>query len=333
MDYDNSTSANRFMAQEDEQHEQVDPAGCTTTLVERATATTNVAKKPLPSFVRGQPGGLIIFFHVAKNGGTTIRRFLQGYNRVNVIWGPSTFIRNWALMRTIVEGRNNSTRARTTVVEIHMGPDTAVVELEKAIQTLRARALVNNIPFFVFSTVREPLSYAVSYYNYQNIGINPRYEHGTDSEEDFLRLSLPSPQCLFFARGELATTKDFPIFGRDLTQTECQEAYQSMTRTIDWIGTVDKIQNETLPLLAYLLEGKKRHVDTVQHNMANKEVRIELQNLTASAIAHIRNITQADLEIFQRVQQEYSLEMWTNFSNSRSSDNNRESQILETPLE
>ncbi|KAL7579055.1 hypothetical protein ACA910_019093 [Epithemia clementina (nom. ined.)] len=281
--------------------------------------------KPLPSFV--DRGGLMIFFHVAKNGGTTIREFLESYKHVQVVWKSANFIRNLSVMRTIVEGLAED-QQQTTVLEIHLGPDPTLPELEKAIHNLRERALVNKVPFFVFSTYREPLSYAISFYNYQNLGqaVNI-YEIGTNSEADFKRLSLPSPQCLFFARGETATTKQFPIFGRNFMQDdECRETYQVMTRTIDWIGTVDNLQNETLPLLAYMLEGKIRHIDFSAKNKGRRlPNKIRLENLSEPTIVHIRNKTRADLEIFLKVQSEYSLErLWTNFPLSKAQKQDEE---------
>ena len=278
--------------------------------------------RTLPSFVHR--GGLVIFFHVAKNAGTTLRRFLMqryGNDRLELHWNTN-FAGQLPLMRRIVEGLAENQR-QTLVVEIHRGSDPTLPELELVISNLRQRAQVNQVPFFVFSTYRDPLSYAVSYYNYQNMGgLHKIYKQGKNTEQDFLRLSLPSPQCLFFARGELATTKDFDIYGRNLTHEECLTTYHAMTRTIDWIGTVDKVQTETLPLLAYMMEGGGGPGSAVpitnldfahQNPTRGLDRKINIHNLSSFAIQQIQTRMQSDGEIYQRVQRDYPIHMWKNY--------------------
>ena len=266
--------------------------------------------RALPTFT--DRAGLLIFFHVAKNAGTTIRSFLQRYEPrgwVQVIW-QSNFIRNLEEMKRVVEGMGN----HTLVVEIHLGPDPSLVELETALHNLRQRANVNHVPFFVLSTVREPLSHAVSFYNYQNLKSRKNmYEQGENNEADFCRITLPNPQCLYFARGERATTKLFPLFGRNLTSSECRHAYQVMTRTVDWIGTVETLHKDTLPLLAYMMEGRvDAAVSVPLKNRNHKPNKIELRGLSRNATEHIRNKTRMDQELYERVQKDYSLDLWTN---------------------
>ncbi|KAL7573946.1 hypothetical protein ACA910_001957 [Epithemia clementina (nom. ined.)] len=307
------------------------------------STTTVKLPIPLPLFTRGS-GGLVIFFHVAKNGGTTIRKFLQIYEHVAVLWSTN-FFSQLEVLRMVVEGlhsgRNDevltswlsksaatfveSNRNKTIVLEIHTGTDTALTELETTIQHLRQRAAANHIPFFVFSMVREPMSYAVSFYNYENILVGnktKRYHQGTNKTSDFLKLALPSTQCLYFARGELATTRQFATFGRGFDhRRECrEETYPCMRRTIDWIGTLDKLQSETLPLLASMLEGQKRTTsDFVGRNKNNHYEQIRLDTLPKSVISSIRKRNQGDFDIFEQVQRDYTLDMWTNYSRSSSS--------------
>lgn len=255
-----------------------------------------VVIQPLPSFQPGE-GGLIIFFHVAKNGGTTIRKFLESYQHVQVIWKPqSSFIYHLLLMKQIVENivtpqpsndKQNTTTTTTTVVEIHLGPDLTLDEMEPALTNLRHRARVNQVPFFVFTVVREPLSYAISFYNYQNIPTNsgfhnPRFAVGTPgSEDDFVHLSLANPQCLFFCRGEIATTTWYSWLQTHpmVTDRECQQTYMRLTCTMDWIGTMEQLSTTTLPLLAYLLEehqedgGPSVLIKSVNNNNNNTEAK------------------------------------------------------------
>ena len=282
--------------------------------------------RTLPSF--DHRGGLMIFFHVAKNAGTTLRRFLMqryGDDRLELHWSTN-FASQLPLMRRMVEGLAED-QSQTLVVEIHNGLDPTLPELELAISNLRQRAQVNQVPFFVFSTFRDPLSYAVSFYNFQNMGgLAQIYKQGNKTERDFLRLSLPSPQCLFFARGELATTKEFDIYGRNLTHEECLTTYQAMTRTIDWIGTVDKVQTETLPLLAYMMEGggepgRAAPVTNIefehQNPTLNLQRKINIHELSSFAIQQIQTRMQSDGEIYQRVQRDYPIHMWKNYPNTR----------------
>lgn len=223
------------------------------------------------------------------------------------------------LLKQYVQGESTQTQT-TLFVEIHDGPNLNMWEIAPILSKLRAISKMNGVPFFSFTLLRNPLPYMVSYYNYEHMGPGgPRFERGNATEEDFSRISLPDPQCLFFSRGEWASGKDWAVLRRNFTLQECHALYPLLLQHLDWIGTVENMQTETLPLLTYLLNRRpnigKRFKSQNVYKKTNAsgipKPRIELDKLSNGTIVFIQNITQGDLFLYERAKQDYPIEMWT----------------------
>lgn len=215
----------------------------------------------------------------------------------------------------------NTTNTKTLFVEIHDGTNPNYFQMAPILQELRATAKSNGIPFFVFTTIREPLSYAISFYNFQHLsksGRGGRYQVGNATESDFMRLSLPDPQCLFFARGEMSTRKKFEHLRANFYPAECRTLYHNqILDTVDWVGTTENMSNETLPILSYMLTGinKKQKkgqevidmkVNSIKQTNHAEADYIHVDRLSNEAIQYIRNITMGDMEWYKKIQHDYN---------------------------
>jgi len=203
------------------------------------------------------------------------------------------------------------------MVEIHDGPNPSVMDLVHTIRSLRQLAHENNVPFFVFTTIREPTSYSISFFNFENVKHQPGYEAANATEKDFMRLSLYNPQCLWFARGDNAmTAKTRDVMGYHFSYQECHDrVYPVLLQTMDWIGRLETFDQETIPLLSWMMTGGNATAIQVlpqNQNRAKKNV-LRKDSLSDRAQQFLQNYTQADQELYQRVQQDYTMEKWTNF--------------------
>lgn len=128
----------------------------------------------------------MIFFHVAKNGGTTIRNLFMKFDHVDVKF-RTTIAAQLPLMKKYAVGQGEP--GKVLVVEQHFGADPTLRELAITMDLLRQTCEANNVPFFVVTAFREPLSYGISFYNFENMGKLAKYEHGNATEEG----KIPTP--------------------------------------------------------------------------------------------------------------------------------------------
>ena len=274
-------------------------------------------------------GGVVIFFHLAKAAGTTIREFFQevgGPTTVTKIRVRNLRKRNNPTFRLIDQWVNghgdmffdetvHTNRSKTLFIEIHDGPNPTLRQMTDQLQAWRSRADRAGVPFFVFTVLRQPVAYALSFYNFQHVTRRTRrYAKGNNTQQDLLRLLPAHPQCMFYARGEEATTTRARHKGANLTVAECVATYDVMRRAMDWIGRTETLRNETLPWLSHLLTGTASHADTftarnVRHNKARRR-ELHYANLTVAGRDALRDKIAADFYLHRRATQEFPAALW-----------------------
>ena len=280
-----------------------------------AFATPSIGKGNCPPMHKR--GGLIIFFHLAKAGGTTIRKLLQNHGetdvRVRVKYFNSSI---YGQLLSYIESSNATTSPakKTLVVEVHDGRNAPFRTLKPLLDQLRTSAQRNGVPFFLFTTVREPISYAFSFYNYQFVRFgNARVrERGGYNEQDMLRLLPRHTQCMFYARGEMATSTRFKHLGANLSVPECVETFDDMISTFDWIGTMEDMQSSTLPMLLKMITGNS----TMFVKAANrtplrvKEVELKPANVSELGMAQLHTAIEADFILYEKVKRHFDPLDW-----------------------
>lgn len=204
--------------------------------------------------------------------------------------------------------------------EYHGGRSSPYTDMQvrEDVLTWRAMAQVRNIPFFAFTLVREPLSMAVSFFNFyyaHRKKNDERYFYVPDpTEQDFVELSLPSPQCLFCVHTEIAYYKGYRKAGNpvDVGREGCAAVYEAFVNDFDWIGTTEAMSQETFPLI-----GQIANVHFIKEITKNKSKdKIVKGSLTDAALAHIRNITVNDQMIYDNTKRDFPISMWKNFDPS-----------------
>lgn len=202
---------------------------------------------------------------------------------------------------------------RVVYYEHHAGNAPSYMQIRHQVQTWRIKAQKElQVPFFAFSLVREPLSLAVSYFNYYHTNTDKknRFEYlPHPTEYDFIRTALSSPQCLFLTRTEIAYRTNSQHLRDNLTLTECESAYTALIHDMDWIGTTERMVHDTFPLL--------RHVTNLslnfpQRNQSRK--RIAISDLSASTVQYIGNITAWDRKLYEQIQHDFQIDMFLNYN-------------------
>lgn len=290
-------------------------------------------------------GGIVFFLHIPKTGGTTIRelvKYKKGGRRSDVkyiyLTGPREYkytvdqMHGWLVNGTgVVESTsrniNNQLPAadgQVVFIEYHPLDRNCPTFLDLS-QTIlpewKRLATLNNVPFFVLSLIREPISLAVSFFNfYHAMEQNPKRFYLIASEnttEDvFLQATIANPQCLFLSRNEDAYTKTGKDLRDSLKWNDCQEAYTRLADLFDWIGTTDRIRDETLPLLKDLFSTNRYTKGLIQdlNKTANPSSAgrspIQKAMLSEKAWDDIRNKTLWDSLLYNSIQHDFPFNEW-----------------------
>ena len=258
-------------------------------------------------------GGMIVFWHIFKTGGSTLRRRYHKRTHKKV--------RRWVDMRMTQETYlKKKSQAEATFLsdthtsdpygyhgstlfwEIHEGPSLST--LNHDIVRWRSIAKQNNKTLFVFTLFREAPSAAISYFNFycppcdsHQFGFN--FEN---TEQDFLRTSLTwrNYQSRILFHGDYGDGKLW--LNRTITAEESWHLYQNSE--LDWIGTTETLSNTTIPILEYLITGK--HVP-YQSAVTVPEEKVASARYKHTNISHIRR-SDLSLEAMHFLEENTSLD-------------------------
>lgn len=296
----------------------------------------------LPSLAKG---GIVFFVHIPKTGGTTIRelvKYKKGGRRSNVhylyLTGPREYEHTVQHMnRWVVNGTKGG---EVVFVEYHPLDRNCPSFLQMSQTDLpqwRRLARDNGVTFFAFALVREPVSMAISYFNfYHGIPQNPKRfdllvgetNHdetlssntattaaASSTEEIFVNATIANPQCLFLAHNEDAYTKTGQDLRDSLTHEDCRQAYSSLRQHMDWVGTTETLGNETLPLLQQLFRTHPHTQRLVWNfnktaNLSAGKTLLHRGDLSPATREHIRTRTVWDQELFDTLQRDFVHRGW-----------------------
>ena len=284
-------------------------------------------------FISTMPkAGVVIFYHVAKTGGSTIRDMVSSWKHVR-------FQRVQSFdARTPTFGRDNNNvtidihRKRPTIrtrihdilqgrrdellfLELH-GNIPSIPTLSQFIAQSRQTSQTNGIPFFTLTLIREPISFYVSYFLF----FHHRKCHYSwcahdlyNATEENLRISaIPNRQCGFLVEGQLFMRS--PIRKGSQTQNitlpygydDPSKVWKYFQNDWDWVGTTDTLDSTTIPLLQHLLQGPHQHSLTTTSNTSTTTNTTTISRSKAEATPdkqrlHPRNLHATTIQYLQNL--------------------------------
>lgn len=322
-------------------------------------------KPSLPDFTNG---GIIVFYHIYKTGGSTVGKMLHEISREdkarfpntksdnsfesfkNAQWNPSrlffTMIRksiSWEddCLETLDLAENHK---KLVLLELHIeypAPDfPSLVELTPMLDKWRAEADRRGVGFFAFTQIREPVAHALSFFNFFHVGNAPknrpprtRVDHDYwnpfrplgSTEDNFLHSYFETDrQCRMLNSDPQATTGapyDVVWTQKALSEEQVETSLKpcrvdkvrdTFFNSLDWVGTTENLQNETLPLLTKLImddpnRGRNNKPFKVFDNNPAGAVGMKKDDLSKKTMYTILQRTQLDRELYKEVTRNFQL--------------------------
>jgi hypothetical protein len=296
-------------------------------MINRAARSTTAAgeialpkTKTVPSF---EDGGVIFILHIPKCGGTTIRKGFQGRKNVKYLFSSNRNKYDLQVQSMDQWVQYGPEANRTGIFEVHARNNPTLLDLCDQLKEWRRIANENKIPFFAFTVLREPTSFAISYFNYyhgkrwQKRRFEYLPEHNM-TEDNFIRTMHFNPQCLFLTRSEQAYQRNFPEKRENLSEVECKTALECLISNMDWVGTTECLRNETIPLLSYLIDSSERsQTETMGSYQEEKEKEVKdengsykffaLDDASVSTKEYLNEMTRWDQHMYNKIRQVYSI--------------------------
>ena len=271
----------------------------------------------LPTF---ENGGVVLFFHTAKTGGTSVRHTFSAREGVQFHRCDNSESLATALQRIpkfLTQTQHKQQRNKGIYfVELH-GDVPGFAHLVEQLRSWRSTAKQFDTSVFAFGFVREPISFLLSYFLFfqaepcQFSWCEPPLYDPKDEWALAHKAAVPAHQCLWWAR----KTHDWRQ-EPSRTAEECRSVTKLMLTELDWVGTTEEMTTVTMPLLAYLVFKDHKAGRGLKKQNKNKKGGLTVESLKPETLEKLRQMSAYDQEIYDAVKQRFRLAMFDNVPHS-----------------
>jgi len=236
-------------------------------------------------------GTLVIFFHLQKSGGTSIRKNLDHIPSVKYFFCLGFKIYNRAEIKLYeaLRGENSLLNGpnKTFMIEIHAGDSPSFVTLKEKLQSWRELSLKSGVRFFAFTILRDPFSHSISHFNdhclkrkkfchlSKNVSLVDSFllskEVVNNYQTDFYTRKKnqndPNPYFKMYNHAIRSEKNSYssssPTSSRTATSSShgsinndidnARKVYTAMVEYLDWVGTTECIANDTFSILRNII--------------------------------------------------------------------------------
>ena len=212
-------------------------------------------------------------------------------------------------------GRGQNSRVQ--VFEVHGGNNPSFFQLAKdggLIDQWRSASKMSNTKFFVFSFIREPLSWSLSGFQMMCVeqGACIRKKQGkrqyaNATVENLERLIQPNPQCAFLHSSGFLYNAQLKRAQFHPNSTQCDNVWESIRTKIDWIGLVEEYDT-TFDLLKVIT---KLNFQMIKENIAKRDDRLRMKHIVNTTTeTKLLEANALDIILYERIKAYFKKEMW-----------------------
>mmetsp|Transcript_10889 Transcript_10889/g.26174 ORF Transcript_10889/g.26174 Transcript_10889/m.26174 type:complete len:399 (+) Transcript_10889:263-1459(+) len=215
----------------------------------------------------------------------------------------------------------------------------SLVELAPTIEKWRNEAERRGVEFFAFTLLREPVAHALSFFNFFHVGNKKQRPPPTKRDHDYWNPFQPlksnqknfihsyyenDRQCRMMNSNPHATKgapydlvwNYVPLSAKEvaLSHEPCnvQKVYDVLFNSLDWVGTTEFLQNETLPLLTQLVSnnasrGRNTRPFKVFDENPSGFKGMKKADLSNESVAAILERTKLDRQLYAQVSRSFRL--------------------------
>jgi len=262
--------------------------------LQNKTVSTEFPPVEIPDFTHG---GIIVYFHLYKTGGSSITELMvetKGDTEEDMEFQEQETVKfhnNRRDMTTIDIMRSVQMvkRGKTVFYNFHVEfPHTMFPTLVEAVPVLdewKRYAKANGVPIFVTTVLREPLGQALSFFNFFHVVVDEEDAEWSPftgdlepTEENFLKTYVPNRMChlMYDDAHGILEAPDFALREGLLEQIEVFMDEDEKDRrskesdcdvevvrkilfggTFDFVGVTDRLSTHILPMFSQMVFGDK----------------------------------------------------------------------------
>lgn len=271
-------------------------------------------------------GAVILFYHIAKTGGTTIRRAFAGTtSHVKYVLAKGVphrqvgaFLERQKHRGMRQSGSHGSKRRMVLFIEFH-GISPGLSELSKWMPIWRSQCEEQNLRFFAFTLLRDPVALHISAFTFfhhrdDDDPMTKTSSTNTPSKQEqlLLQTALPNRQCRVLHHGQ-GRKQRAPHLHSAVTPAQCHSVQHHLCRDWDWVGTTEQLSASTLPALVSLVHGASSSTapsspllatTTTASSIAPANVQNRTVTVSHEVRQRLQDLSALDWELYRFFQQE-----------------------------
>jgi len=255
--------------------------------------TVSYYNHTLPSF---NDSGVILFYHLAKTGGVTIRNIMKDMEHVEFLRASNTSEFEH-ISENISMILNRTTQPKILFVELHAGQSLpGLAELSPIMQQWHRLSQQHDIPFFAFTLLRDPIHVHVSAFLFFHLlrctASWCSVRKSRPSEKNLLNSITPNRLCSSLARGQ----DHEDLIYQNVSAGECLEVEKLLRQDWNWVGTTEEISTTTLPMVFEMLHYIPKN--TTSSNVSSRGDLLNVKNISQATRMALKNQSKLDYKLY-----------------------------------